>query len=383
MATKQQGTPSGRSGRSSEGRWAFFKDVLDVVVKLMAPVGVVAGSVLGYELQQSLQATPLLTQREQSDTTIRAEMFKAITERLLGSRGETPEPEERAAFTELLALNFHEHIELKPLLLKVDKDLLTKYSRAGEADRKVVSDQRDELRSVARRVRARQVATLVSSVPRKPTMSESVAGWISSAHAAQAAQSDANGAGLHFLGVRFSGKRFGAGDTSPCDVREQEVGANVCKLEAYVDSSPDGKESIAVTVTGANWAGDEFTVEVKPVGPHSALPAPQGGKRAEVCETRTDNESGADVRSGGASALTFDVTDFDFPLTDNTLLASGSRFAVFVDQVCGSPSAAGPGATGAIKLGVLWFPRDYYPARERPTTRRQLSEHLGLSIKAP
>jgi hypothetical protein len=369
-------------GKARGGRGlARAQEVLDVVVKLMAPVAVIGGAWLGHQYQQTMQASQLLTQREQSDTQIRAEMFKAITEKLVGTNGkEAPQPAERAVFAELLALNFHEHIELRPLMVKVDKDLLEQTQQPGRTPEQMQAtvDQRYELRSAAKRVRDRQIAMLVEEghPDRQLTLGEQVGAWVTKlvpgARAAQAGDSSQRGR-LRHVGIRFfTGPMLGKDSAAPteCDV-PPEAGGNVHANEPYIDASPDGLDSIAIIATRAKWDTEEFTLRVKTMGSPSAALKPD---RAPVA----DDAASPRVAPYGAEGITFEVNDFDFPLTDNTLLASGARYSIFVDKVC---PAAKPGDAAAIKLGLLWFPSDYYPARERPTNRRQLAEYLGLNMR--
>ena len=70
----------------------------------------------------------------------------------------------------------------------------------------------------------------------------------------------------------------------------------------------------------------------------------------------------------------FKVSWYDFPYTDNTLLANGDRYTVFIDRVCKDSS----GEKNAVRLGILYFPKDYYPSRERPVSYKQLRGKLGM-----
>jgi hypothetical protein len=55
---------------------------------------------------------------------------------------------------------------------------------------------------------------------------------------------------------------------------------------------------------------------------------------------------------------------------DNTLLADGTRFSVIIDQVREEAREA------VIKL--IWFPKDYFSPRERPTNYSEVRSALGL-----
>jgi len=82
----------------------------------------------------------------------------------------------------------------------------------------------------------------------------------------------------------------------------------------------------------------------------------------------------------------FELSWFDFPLTDNTLLADGTRFAIVLDQVYDTNGRfndahvenAVPDATRRARVNIIWFPKDYIAARERPTNYREFRRSLGL-----
>src|SRR4029079_107281 len=68
-----------------------------------------------------------------------------------GDQADLPRAQRLALLAELLALNFHEHFELGPLLRYVD-------TLPGQTE-----DARQRLRSTSRRVISRQLAPLLSS----------------------------------------------------------------------------------------------------------------------------------------------------------------------------------------------------------------------------
>ena len=370
------------------GRLSLLRDATDIAAKLAAPAAVILGAILAHSFQSSLSVTQLLSAREESDTKIRAEMFKAITERLFrgegGDKGGDLTPERQAVFAELLALNFHEHIELKPLLSEVDSGLIARKAAQQDAkEQRKIEAKREELRAVARRVRARQTAMLYRPTPGETSAAGIWASWLPSAQAAEQERSYKNGR-LRMIGVRFRGYRPGHGlaSHSPCDVVEME-GQNTCVREPVFENAPDGKGALAVTVTEEDGDKQSFLLQVKPlnslVPEDGARDQAQGsitGPVAECGRRLPDSKKGGFQASQGVPSVQFETTWFDFPLTDNTLLASGARYAIFIDQVCYDNKQRLEGA----KLGLLWFPRDYFPARERPTNHRQLREKLNLPV---
>jgi hypothetical protein len=68
----------------------------------------------------------------------------------------------------------------------------------------------------------------------------------------------------------------------------------------------------------------------------------------------------------------FNLTWYDFPFTDNTLLGDGTRFALILEAVEAEAKLA--------KLKLVWFPHDYFSERERPTNHREFRKKLGLQV---
>jgi hypothetical protein len=348
----------------------------DLFAKLAAPAAVIAAAILAQNFQTASNVSQLLQQREESDTKIRAEMFKAITDRLFGEKGGSLPPEQKAVFSELLALNFHEHIEIKPLMLEIDAALAAALhsEKLGLKQKSAVKARREELWSVARRVRARQIAMLVADAVDADASSSSgllqsartaAAGfvsWIGLAQAASAPRPHLERGRVEFLGVRFPADRRLPVESSGigCDVRAGE-GQNGFAGEPMWVTSPGGGSAIALIVEKAEWNAERFNLRVKLDSGQNIAPSAEDQLISPAIT--------------GQSAVLFKTTWFDFPLTDNTLLASGDRFAVFIDEVC--KPTTDPGLK-AVRLGVLWFPKDYFPPRERPTNYHQSREELGL-----
>ena len=68
----------------------------------------------------------------------------------------------------------------------------------------------------------------------------------------------------------------------------------------------------------------------------------------------------------------FTLTNFDFPFTDNTLLADGTRFSIVLDKVKEDVKSA--------RFKIIWFPKDYIAARERPVNFTDIRNKLGISF---
>src|SRR5215471_11620922 len=366
-----------------------LREWVDLLAKLSAPAVVILGALLAHKFQESMTMATLLSQREQSDTSIRAEMFKAITDRLLGDKGGKLKPDRQAVFAELLALNFHEHIELKPLMQEVDLDLSKRLAHATTpAQREIYKVKLGELQSVARRVRARQTALLYHPDQNRQLPTPAFASWVPSWVPWPGTKPGELGEKglLRMISVRFEGPRYSAPSptNTRCDFDEdvkpgEPEGRNVCSKDLLIESAPRGKLALTISIDDADWERQSFTLSVKPglaEAPSGEGDSKPNGAPLDACGTPSRKlhatpPQGKDknVATGGSS-VQFETTWYDFPLTDNTQLADGSRYAVYIDDVCPERKT--------VKHGLLWFPIDYFPARERPANYHDLRAKLGL-----
>jgi hypothetical protein len=72
----------------------------------------------------------------------------------------------------------------------------------------------------------------------------------------------------------------------------------------------------------------------------------------------------------------FDLTSFAFPFTDNAVLPDGNRFAFFIKDVSKLDDNL-----KIMRVGLRWFPQNYYPPTERPTDYKEFRKALGNSGK--
>ena len=399
---------------SATGLWQWLKglnakEIIEGLAKLSAPAAVVIGGILAHNFERSLAMTQLIAAREDADTKIRAEMFKAITDRLLAANtpnSPEPAPERREVFTELLALNFHEHFELKPLLRDVDEALLVQADKESDPIKKtLLRNRRDELVSVVRRVRERQMAMLVR--PSYASYEQENEWWERWPWQWQWRTPDPERVrwehgDLKMLSVRFEGDaptdgppNAGATGASRCDLdpgvpgdpkSRPEPGQSACADWLMLENAPDGRGAIGVTVRNADWRMQRFTLMIKPVprqkemseAEKKQLQKLQTGAKQLRCEVPLESIGVAKAGGTTGGSVEFDISWFDMPLTDNTLLSSGSRYAVYIDQICGINGEEGP---KAVKFGLIWFTEDYIPPRERPTNYHDIREKLNVTSR--
>ncbi len=139
-----------------ESRMESLRKWADVLAKLAGAVAIAGVTWFVAGLESTMSSIDLLAKREEAETRLRASMFTALVDPVLGPRseGEAPDANRQRLLAELLTLNFHDHIEFKPLLIHVDTLV------ANDADTSDPDRSRESLRSVARRVIDRQVNAL-------------------------------------------------------------------------------------------------------------------------------------------------------------------------------------------------------------------------------
>ncbi|MBI2884362.1 MAG: hypothetical protein HYY11_10750 [Candidatus Methylomirabilis oxyfera] len=319
--------------RDHEGGFSRFLQAIDTIAKLATPVAVIIAAWVGARLANSFQqrmaettlysqrqiaGTTLLSEREKAESELRASMFNSLINPFIGSQGgELISADREQLLVELLALNFHEHFELKPLFERVDKRL----AREGKPE------ARHALRSIADRIIDRQTAALS-----KEGGSNSSTG---------------DGARIDMLTIteppRSPSQKAVFESLAANEQRPLQV---VGTLKEPIEDlkSPDGAQKVTIVVDDADWANQKFKVQLLTVG----------------------------TRSGSVNSNTaFTLSRFDFPLTDNTLFSDGNRIALAVSSI----HVDGGLKSAALKL--IWFPKNYFTPRERPLDSAEFLKLVG------
>jgi hypothetical protein len=310
--------------------------VADVVQSLAVPLLTVAATVVGLYATNTLKereiaistennAQSLRNQREESETNLRSAMFRELVGPLLQSEtaaaGQTdlPRAQRLALLAELLALNFHEHFELGPLLRYVD-------TLPGQSD-----EARQRLRSTSRRVISRQLAPLLSTAV-------SAGSQPNPAFLEISLNSDATEPADKLLSCALPAAAPGqAAAPEPPRTGSITLTCSSTAMGAPLRIvSPDGKDSLQVNVRAVSWAAQT-------VGIYSVLLGP-------------DNEAQAHT-----PPIEFTLSPYSFPFSDNTLLPSGNRFGLYLTRIDDIPDVA-----RVMRLSFVWFPKDFVPPRERP-----------------
>ncbi len=308
------------------------KFAANIVNSLAIPLLTVAATIVGLYATNTLKereiaianknnSQSLRNQREESETNLRSAMFRELVGPLLqseteqvaaGTNTDLPRAQRLALLAELLALNFHEHFELGPLLRYVD-------TLPGQTE-----EARARLRSTSRRVISRQLAPLLSSASTtlgsKPAFQE---------------------ISLNSDGTEPADKLLS------CAVPESAAGSPATGSTALNCSStalgaplqivsPDGKDRLQINVRAVSWAAQT-------VGIYSVLLGADGESQAHT------------------PPIEFTLSPYSFPFSDNTLLPSGNRFGIYLTRIDDIP-----GVARIMRLSFVWFPKQFVPPRERP-----------------
>ncbi|MEO8308431.1 MAG: hypothetical protein ABI616_10395 [Pseudomonadota bacterium] len=297
---------------------------LDVAMKLTVPLGAIVAALLANHFEQNRANLQLINQREQAESSLRATMFGQLIAPIAGPRdsGQDIDPVRYAVLAQLLTLNFHEHFELKPLLQDAD-DRLSKYK--GPVEAQAVLQARSNLRQAAHRVIQRQIAQL----------------WDDKiAQCTPAARMETT---FQFVSDPELEESFGQSADS-ATVLVPSKG-----LKALTVTSPDCRDKLSVVFDKPDFSTERVQVLISPASP-----------------SRIDTDYRFD----------FGLTSFAFPFTDNAVLPSGNRFAFYIRDVSEIDDT-----TKIMRVGLRWFPQNYYPPTERPTDYKEFRKALGSSDK--
>jgi hypothetical protein len=310
--------------------------VADVLMKLTVPVATIVAAVLasGFAARSSLQA--LISQREQSDTNLRATMFGQLIGPIVGPAKDgtqMPDPLQYALLVKLLALNFHEHFEFGPLMQSASDRLA---ATTAKLNPETIESARQDLRSVAHRIIERQI----SSLGRDPVQTCSP-----NASAEVTFRIFSSG----YPDAKFAERTKDiANDKSVFFYRLGQSSGSLPLMTA-----PNCKDALKVSFLQADWQIDSIDIRIL--------------RNPAAAETAQD-------------WYDFQVTPFSFPFSDNTLFDDGNRFAFYQTKVERLDEKIKDVALMEIKL--RWFPQYFYPPTERPSNGKEVQQRLGVGAGA-
>jgi hypothetical protein len=350
------------------GRVRFWAEILN---KLAIPLLGVLGTLLTLAINERNNTRATINQREQAESELRSSMFSELVNPLV-EQARLAEPGRPAAtvasvappdggvvadpalgaradrltlLAELLALNFHEHFELGPLLRYVE-----------QLDGQTPENQRT-LRAVARRVTGRQIAMIGRDEARPCATARDGALTFEKLRLRTVAGEPAKDLACFLYKVEDAGKTTDA-PTLECSLRRGPDATR--KWQPLMTVSPDCRDELTITLRELDWDRQTLSVEI-------SVASRARGLGKDVYHTER---------------LDFTLSPYSLPFSDNTLLGSGNRFGIYVRQV--SPDSKDCKERGCVSLdremglSFMWFPSDFYPPRERPTDFAKVRKALSI-----
>ena len=309
----------------------------DIILKLTPALLTLVGAWLAATFQSQNAGINLLNQREQAETQLRATMFANLIGPITGSKKDSAlSPEDEGLLVELLTLNFHEHVEFKPLLAHADARLAAKL-RTQVKDSIAYAELngiRRSLQSVVGRVRDRQVAELQKECGKNNRLCPTA----SFAERFKCAPSPAT--------EPEPGATPLSGNPQCLTFSETEYSPR-----PHVVFAPDGKYELRLWMIEADWDKQVFKMSVHLVEskPGDLKPVPRGE----------------------GTSFDFTLTPYDLPFTDNTVVDKDHRFSLIVKDVP-------PDRKNVLEIWVTWFPEGYVLPSERPVNYQEIRKVLKL-----
>ena len=320
-------------------------DKLEAFAKMVAAGGAVTGAVLipwviSTSTEQSRNAQiymQIMTEREKSDTDIRAKMFERLLVNYLGefksyaNRDDEESFRKQIMILDLLSVNFQEFFNSRPLFEEVHRRLVSK--RAHVKNPSAWDDLAREIFRVSKNVASRQslmLNTLGKSVHFSvPVGDVYCVRMYDEGEIARLRPDDAR----RLFTTDYSG--------GPCANRGSRV-ADSQELKPR-----DARRSIEIYVKRVDRVHASAWVQVKPYD-----------------DVFTNGQY---AHSIGRTGFEFEVSYFDAPYMDNTKLADGSRLSLLLKDIY-----AGPDQQDVVEMEAIRFRNDFLSLRDRPAFEEML-----------
>ncbi len=302
--------------------------VFDIIAKFATACAFIYAAYVAGQFESKVSGTTILSQREQAESQLRASMFHDLIDPIVGplTEGERIPLDRERLLVELLTLNFHEHIEFKPLLEDLYKRLATNKSLSRED----AGIQRSRLSSVARRVIDRQITVL-------------------SVEAEKCGLQGYEPEQIYFknsIGTNI-GECYWTKETDGLLLNGPAMPAAL--NEKVCVKSPDNAYLLEIILSEIDIQNHtcRISVTIKDLPTHTIVRVQE-----------------------------FTLTEFDFPFTDNTRIDKDHRFSLVIDNFLGIDFL--PEEEITIGLRLLWFQKDFITSRERPLNYSEIRKLLNL-----
>ena len=312
-------------------------EALEVLAKVMGASAVLVVALFANSLQSRLTGVSIQSQREQAESQLRAGMFSSLISPIGGPQSDKPMPADREMLlAELLALNFNENFEMKPLM----EDALKRIVEEKGKKTKEGEDTREPLWQIARRISERQKASIGREWSASEANKPSGLPPLASVFRPWKSDADSGTPGCAFYSVNLNEETELKGEplTSNVDCQVAGTFGDIIDLK-----SPDGIYTLRMVAVHPNWEDQKIMVSAQPFLSMQKTPRP------------TDTQ------------YKFELSWLDLPLTDNTVLSDGNRFAIYLRTFYSQ----------TVSITVMWFPKGYFTPRERPLNYSEVQQLWG------
>jgi hypothetical protein len=349
-------------GKGPGGRTNYLPIILPILITGFLTF---AGNQMLKSYESKMTAAQLISNREQAESSLRANMFSTLIGPIVGKDADPDKitPEHEVLLAELLTLNFSENFEFKPLLRHIDStisDLIEENIKSGnkERNKKLEREQR-YLLSIANKVRDRQIAMISNGKNGNEKICLERL-YFTEPNDISLSNYEKRRNNFYFAFTSYS--------SVSADIQQLGIGQDICLF------SPDHKVVLTISIKKPYWEKRSFLVYVNAVTNHIAQSTGGADSASQLIYTSCSTATKASRET--VFDATFMVTPFDFPLTDNTLLADGNRFAITIESV--SANAKWVGKPRNVVFKVIWFPKSYFSPRERPIDYVDIRKKLGF-----
>lgn len=345
--------------QSTKDRWDKWESFAKILAGVCAAVGAIAipWFINHYteENRKSQVYVQMMTEREKSDTSIRENMFKALLDGYLKTLGDDVKKEDlesfqkRIVFLELLAVNFQEFFNAKPLFEEVYEKLVKHRNAAKDASARAAwVELEKKITGVAKETASRQATTL-------NTIGDSVVftmrtGELGCVHLYEKL-------GIETLRKRDGTTRFKNFEEGEClpaqDARGEgpsgQPTQDRTRPESLFSKGYQKRQSIQLRVVDVNEASVAVEITVY----------------ADFFNGTTY------VGSEPGRGFPVNVSYFDLPYMDNIKLVDGNRFALVLNGIYAGSDGEG---RAEADIEAIRFRNDFMSLRDRPLFEEMLKK---------
>lgn len=347
-------------GKSVKDRW----DKLESFAKIVAGICAAAGAILipwfisqyTEENRKSQVYVQMMTEREKSDTSIRESMFKALLDGYLQTVKEDVKKEDlesfrkRIVFLELLAVNFQEFFNAKPLFEELYEKLVKHRDTAKtEQTRNPWIELEKQITGIAKETASRQ-ATILNTIGDSVvfTMRKDEIGCIRLYEKAD----------IEDLRKRDGATRFKHFEDRGClrdDETERRAGTST-----PMSQHPDGKQLLATKGLEKRQSIELRVTEVR-----------EASVAFEVTVYADFFDRSIYAGSEPGRGFPVNVSYFDLPYMDHIKLADGNRFTLVLKGIY---KGSGGKEIAEADIEAIRFRNDFMSLQDRPLFEEMLKK---------